>query len=72
LQVTWPTFCIIFCKKINAEAIVIGGNIAKAEDKFLPALTDKLKSLGHNLPIHISLLYENVTIAGAASCWQDG
>jgi len=64
-------FLHYFLQKVSAEAIVIGGNIAKAEDKFLPVLLNKLKTLGHNLPIHISLLNENAAIAGAASCWQD-
>jgi glucokinase len=60
-----------FLQKINAEAIVIGGNIAKAEDKFLSALISKLKMHGHNQPILISVMNEDAAIAGAASSWQE-
>ncbi|WP_443943905.1 ROK family protein [Pedobacter sp. AW1-32] len=63
-------FLKIFLQKTNAEAIVIGGNIANASDKFLPALLRHLKADNIQVPVLISVLNEHAAIAGAASCWH--
>lgn len=64
-------FLVNFQTKINAEAIVIGGNIAKASEKFLPALNRQLRKRELKQPIFISVNTELAAIAGAASNWQN-
>lgn len=59
-----------FQHKTKAEAIVIGGNIAKAAKYFLPALSRQLKKLELNQPVFISEMTEIAALAGAASCWK--
>lgn len=59
-----------FQLKTRAEAIVIGGNIAKAADKFMPVLSRQLKKRKVKQPVLISANTELAAIAGAASSWQ--
>lgn len=51
------------------QAIIIGGNIAKASDHFLPQLLDKLKQRSVTVPVMKAAAGENAAILGAASCW---
>lgn len=63
----------LFLKKFQqdnvAEAIVIGGNIANASDRFVPNVIKYLHSQGITSPIHISKLNEDAALVGAAGCW---
>ncbi|WP_293306394.1 ROK family protein [Pedobacter sp. UBA5917] len=52
-----------------AEAIVIGGNIANAANRFIPGVIRHLQSQHINCPIHISELNEDAALVGAAGCW---
>ena len=54
------------------EAIVIGGNIANASNRFLSNVIKYLESQGINTPIHISRLNEDAALVGAAGCWAVG
>jgi glucokinase len=56
----------------EAEAIVIGGNIANASSRFIPNVIKYLESQGINTPIHISRLNEDAALVGAAGCWAAG
>lgn len=52
-----------------AEAIVIGGNIANAANRFIPGVIRHLQSQDINCPIYISELNEDAALVGAAGCW---
>ncbi|WP_316845946.1 ROK family protein [Pedobacter psychrodurus] len=58
-----------FQQNNDADAIVIGGNIANASGRFLPGVTRYLQSMDINCPIHISKLNEDAALVGAAGCW---
>ncbi|RBQ02735.1 ROK family protein [Pedobacter miscanthi] len=58
-----------FQQNHTAEAIVIGGNIANAANRFIPGVARHLQSQGINCPIHISELNEDAALVGAAGCW---
>ncbi|WP_230151782.1 ROK family protein [Pedobacter sp. Bi27] len=64
----------LFLKKFQqdnaAEAIVIGGNIANASNRFIPGVVKYLHSQGITSPIHISKLNEDAALVGAAGCWS--
>jgi predicted NBD/HSP70 family sugar kinase len=53
-------------EKLNAEMLVIGGNIAKANKYFLHVLTDKIKEKGLNTRIIISEETDKSALCGAA------
>lgn len=55
----------------NAEAMVIGGSIAKAWPFFAVNLEKKLKSLGCTIKIHKSELKENAILLGSARLVND-
>lgn len=63
-------FIMDFQRRENAEALIIGGNIANASAKFLPGLAKQFKKHDFVLPIYISELNEQAALIGAASCWQ--
>ncbi len=69
--VNLANFIMDFQRAENAEALIIGGNIANASAKFLPGLTKQFKKHDFALPIYISELNEQAALIGAASCWQD-
>jgi glucokinase len=58
-----------FVKLDKPQAIVIGGNIAKASEHFLPQLVANLKQRSIETPIIKARAGENAAILGAASCW---
>lgn len=60
-----------FQSKADAEALVIGGNIANAANRFLPQVVKQLKKHREALPIYVSQLNEQAALIGAASCWLD-
>ncbi|MEE1944873.1 ROK family protein [Pedobacter sp. KR3-3] len=68
--VNLANFIMDFQQKENAEALIIGGNIANASGKFLPGLAKQFKKHDFVLPIYISELNEQAALIGAASCWQ--
>lgn len=69
-SINLAAFIYSFQQQTQADAVVIGGNIAKAADRFLPGVNRQLKKKELSLPIHISLLNEHAALAGAASCWH--
>lgn len=61
-------FLIYFVKLKDAECVVIGGNIAKAEVFFLNDVKKLLAAgVGREIPIYISSLGEDAMLIGAAS-----
>ncbi|VXD18321.1 ROK family protein [Marinoscillum sp. 108] len=63
-------FLGIFVKMERADSIVLGGNIMKAGNLFLPGVKDRLASLGVNTPIHLSTLGEDAPVVGAAVAYE--
>ncbi|MGB5436514.1 MAG: ROK family protein [Maribacter sp.] len=59
-------FMIPFVKKFQAEIIVMGGNISKASDLFLPMLKSELQKAGLQTAFEISPLLEDAAIIGSA------
>ena len=51
------------------DIIIIGGNISKAWELFMPAARDYLRSKGTRLNLQPALLGENAAIAGASFLW---
>lgn len=62
-------FLTPFIQQHNPEVAVIGGNIAKSSDWFLPRVESDLQKQGINIPLRIARLGENAHIMGAAGCW---
>jgi mannose-6-phosphate isomerase class I len=56
-----------FLNDFKAEVLLIGGNVTKAKDLFLPALEKKLKSQNLTINIVFSKNDEKAAIVGAAS-----
>ncbi|PIF00719.1 MAG: transcriptional regulator [Maribacter sp.] len=59
-------FMAPFLKKFQAEIIVMGGNISKASDLFLPKLKSDLQKKGLQLGFEVSPLMEDAAIIGSA------
>ncbi|GAB3645765.1 hypothetical protein GCM10028791_04470 [Echinicola sediminis] len=59
-----------FIQKVHPEVIVLGGNITKAKDLFLPGIIDQLASSGLETPIRITELGEQAALIGAACSWK--
>lgn len=58
---------LLMLKKYQAEMIIFGGNIAKANTFFMPHLKEKMKENGlADIPIKLSKLGENAALFGAA------
>lgn len=53
------------------EVIIVGGNIAKAWDLFIPSTLDHARKLGVELNIRPALLGENAAVMGAAFLWKE-
>lgn len=53
-------------KKRKFDCVVLGGNIAKAEQLFLPQLKYHVRSMGIDVPIFISSKGEDAALIGAA------
>ena len=61
-------FLYQFFKQRNAEVIILGGNICKAEPFFLRQVQKKFyEQMGKSIPIYLSVLGENAALMGAAS-----
>jgi len=52
------------------EVVVVGGNIAKAWDRFMPHAQHYLQEQGHNIRCIPALLGERAALLGAASCFK--
>jgi glucokinase len=52
------------------DVIIVGGNITKAWDLFIPATLDWCREQGVELNIRPALLGENAAVAGAAFLWK--
>ncbi|MDB5192526.1 MAG: hypothetical protein JWQ96_2089 [Segetibacter sp.] len=63
-------FLAQFSQAHEAELIVLGGNIAKAEKLFLPDTIKVLSDCYKAVPVINSYLGEEASLIGAASCWQ--
>lgn len=59
-----------FIKAENPELVIIGGNISKASDLFLPVTKEYLSGKGITVPVEIAELGEDATILGAASLFN--
>jgi glucokinase len=55
----------------NPEVIVMGGNVSKASDHFLPRVLRSLQQRSINIPVKKAILGEEAAILGAAWCWGD-
>jgi glucokinase len=64
-------FLVQFVRMDDPEVIVMGGNISKAENFFLPRLLNNLGERSINVPIKKALLGEKAAMLGAASCWSE-
>ena len=62
-------FLVPFIRQYDPEVVVIGGNIAKSSDWFLPRVESDLQEQGIDIPVRIARLGENAHIMGAAGCW---
>ncbi|AGA80120.1 ROK family protein [Echinicola vietnamensis] len=63
-------FLIDFIQKESPEVIVLGGNITKAEELFLPKVKEELEHAGLSTPIRITELGEQAALIGAACSWK--
>ncbi|WP_315823984.1 hypothetical protein [Paraflavitalea speifideaquila] len=50
--------------------MIIGGNIAKAWDYFIPAAMERFKQYNTTMNLQRAILGENAAIAGAAFLWK--
>lgn len=62
-------FLVRFVQMDNPQVIVMGGNVSKASDYFLPKLVRKLDSKSVHVPVRLALLEENAAILGGAYTW---
>ncbi len=67
---TLAAFLANFIAADTPEAVVIGGNIAKASPLFLPHTEEALAARGIKTPLLNAILAEEAALLGAASCWQ--
>lgn len=59
----------LFVSEENPDAIILGGNMLKAQHIFLPKVQAELTKTGIKEPIHLSTLGESAAILGAASAY---
>src|SRR5690554_4512776 len=52
------------------DVVLLGGNIARASELFLPTLISKLKAREFIVPVKLALLEEKGALIGAASGWE--
>ncbi|RKO70642.1 ROK family protein [Sphingobacterium puteale] len=55
-----------FSAELSPDDIIIGGNIAKAQDLFLPRVQKRLELLGIRANFHLALLGEHSAMVGSA------
>ncbi len=53
-------------RRFPSQAIVLGGNIAKASEYFLPATRNLLQEQGYDVPLYIARFGESAALMGAA------
>ncbi|WP_373518148.1 ROK family protein [Pricia sp.] len=63
-------FMLPFLKQYRPELMVLGGNISKASDLFLPALSIKIQNSGLKIEFEISQLMEDAAIIGSAKLFD--
>ena len=63
-------FLFDMCQKNNCKTVVIGGNISKAANLFLPATLALLSKVADKPEIKISTLGEAAAIIGAAAAFR--
>jgi glucokinase len=66
------TFLAPCLKKFDAEALVIGGNIAAAYNLFGSSLGTSLADHAAAIPVHVSDLKENAALIGSARLFDEG
>ena len=65
-------FLAPWLKKFNAEALVIGGNVAGAYSRFGDSLEKALAAQGSGVSVHVSSLKENAALIGSARLFDEG
>lgn len=60
-----------FAIEESAEIVVLGGNISKTYNLFIPSLQHTLKSLDTHVPVMLTKLGETATLIGAADIWSN-
>lgn len=63
-------FMLPFLKQYRPELIVLGGNISKASDLFLPVLSKKIQDAGLKIEFEVSRLMEDAAILGSAKLFD--
>lgn len=63
------TFLKFFIKKQEPEVVVLGGNITKTADLFLPKVQSELETSWIKIPIKTTSLGERAALVGAAFNW---
>ncbi|EAR02945.1 ROK family protein [Maribacter sp. HTCC2170] len=64
------TFMMPFIERFKADIIVMGGNISKASELFLPTFEKKMLDYGSRVEIEISNLMEDAAILGSAKLFD--
>ncbi|MHA6246910.1 ROK family protein [Pontibacter sp. CAU 1760] len=64
-------FLAPFVLKQAPDVVIIGGNIAKAWDFFVPATLQHLAGMGISVPLQQAILAEEAALVGAASHWHE-
>jgi len=62
-------FLLEFILMDKPEVIILGGNIAKAKNLFLPQIQKILANDRNDIRINLAYLGEEAALIGAASCW---
>jgi len=63
-------FLIPYLEKFRPEIFVMGGNISKASDLFLPAFKSELQKAGLKVDFEVSTLMEDAAIIGSARLFE--
>jgi|TARA_R110000744_G_scaffold131911_1_gene240133 glucokinase len=63
-------FMLPFLKKYQPDLIILGGNVSKANEFFLPALKNKINDAGLQVDFEISDVLEEAAIIGSAKLYD--
>jgi glucokinase len=63
-------FMIPFVKNYRPDLIILGGNVSKASDHFLPTLKSQIEKAGIEVNFEVSELMEEAAIIGAAKLYD--
>lgn len=63
-------FMIPFLLRFKPDLIILGGNISKAQNFFLPTLMSKIRDTGLHMEFRISELMEDAAIIGSAKLFE--